>query len=159
MTAGVVATSILLCLLPIFELRGGIPYAIARGVHPLLACAMCVAANMLVGPLVYGFLATLHRLLSRIRPYRALFERLVERARKRIKPQIDRWGYLGLALFVAIPLPLTGAYTGALGAWVLGMEPRRAWLAIGFGVLIAGVVVTLVVTLGVTALSIFVKPS
>jgi uncharacterized membrane protein len=149
--------AVLLSVLPIAELRGGIPYAIARGAHPLVAFAVCVAANALVGPLVYAFLATFHRLLSRWSGYRKLFERLVERARARIRPQVERWGYVGIALFVAIPLPFTGAYTGALGAWVLGMSPRKSWLAVAVGVLIAGVVVTMVVTLGLTALSFFVK--
>lgn len=149
--------SLLLSLLPIAELRGGIPYAIARGTDPLLAFAVCVAANALVGPLVYAFLATAHRLLSRWSGYRNVFDRLVERSRARIRPQVERWGYVGIALFVAIPLPFTGAYTGALGAWVLGMSPRKTWLAVAAGVVVAGVVVTLVVTLGVSALSLFVK--
>jgi uncharacterized membrane protein len=153
----VALVSILLSLLPIAELRGGIPYAMARGANPLVAFAVCVAANALVGPLVYAFLATIHRLLARWSGYRNLFERLVERSRARIRPQVERWGYVGIALFVAIPLPFTGAYTGALGAWVLGMSPRKTWIAVAVGVLIAGVIVTLVFTLGVSALSFFVK--
>ncbi len=157
MSPDVALVSILLSLLPIAELRGGIPYAMARGTSPLVAFAVCVAANALVGPLVYAFLATIHRLLSRWSGYRNLFERLVERSRARIRPQVERWGYVGIALFVAIPLPFTGAYTGALGAWVLGMSPRKSWLAVAGGVLIAGVIVTLVVTLGISALSVFVK--
>jgi len=156
-TSDVALYSILLSFLPIAELRGGIPYAVARGAHPLAAFAVCVAANALVGPLLYGFLATVHRLLSHWSVYRSLFHRLVERSRNRIRPQVERWGYVGLAVFVAIPLPFTGAYTGTLGAWVLGMSPRKVWLAVAAGVLVAGVVVTLVVVLGIGALSIFVK--
>jgi uncharacterized membrane protein len=149
--------AILLSLAPISELRGAVPFAMARGSGPLLAFAVCVAANALVGPLVFAFLATVHRLLRRWSAYARLFDRLVERSRKKIRGQVERWGYVGLAVFVAIPLPLTGAYTGALGAWVLGMSPRRSCLAIAAGVLVAGIVVTLVVQLGIGALSLFVK--
>ena len=65
--------------------------------------------------------------------------------------------YFGLMFFVAIPLPITGAYTGALGAWVLGLDPKRSYLAISAGVLISGIVVTSVTLLGIEALSVFVK--
>jgi len=60
-------------------------------------------------------------------------------------------------VFVAIPLPITGAWTGTLGAWILGMGKRRSMLAVAAGVAIAGIIVSLVVGLGVEALSIFVK--
>ncbi len=151
----VLITAVVLSLLPVSELRGAIPYSLALGVPWPLAFVVCVAANMLVAPIVYLFLSTLHRLLVRWDFYRRLFERLIERSRRKVHAQIERYGYLGLMIFVAIPLPLTGAYTGALGAWILGMERKRAWLAVAGGVLIAGVVVTLVATLGVRALSFF----
>ena len=70
---------------------------------------------------------------------------------------MERWGWLGIALFVAVPLPITGAWTGTLGAWVLGFRRRRTLLAIVLGVGIAGAVVTAVVMLGVEALHLFVK--
>ena len=148
-------TALVLSLLPISELRGAIPYSLARGVPWPLAFAVCVGANALVGPLVYLFLSTLHRLLVRWTFYRRLFERLIERSRRKVHDQIERYGYLGLMIFVAIPFPLTGAYTGALGAWILGMERKRTWLAVAAGVVIAGVVVTLVATLGIRAFSFF----
>lgn len=147
--------SLALSLTPISELRGAVPYALAQGVHPLVAYLVCVAANALVGPLVYVFLGSVHRLLSHLAPYRRLFAALVARARTRVQQKVERYGYVGLALFVAIPLPVTGAYTGALGAWVLGMRPRGVFLAVGCGVVVAGVVVTLVSYLGITALGIF----
>ncbi len=71
--------------------------------------------------------------------------------------KVDKYGYWGLALFVAIPLPITGAYTGTLGAWVLGMDPKKTFLAVALGALIAGIIVTVVVSLGIEAFSLFVK--
>ncbi|HQL86172.1 MAG TPA: small multi-drug export protein [Lentisphaeria bacterium] len=79
------------------------------------------------------------------------FERLVmryiERARAKLKPQVDKYGAIGLAIFIGIPLPLTGAYTGAAGAFALGMERRQFMLANVVGVLIAAVLVTIITLL------------
>jgi len=157
MKPSIIAWAVLLSLLPISELRGSIPYSLASGMPVGAAFALCVAVNMLVGPIGWLFLSTLHRLLCRWRPYAAAFERIVERARRKVRAAVERWGYWGLAVFVAIPLPFTGAWTGILGAWVLGMEARKSLAAVAAGVLIAGVVVTLVSFFGVKAFSIFLK--
>ena len=146
-----------LTLLPISELRGGIPYALARGVNPLIAYGLCIVLNALVGPLMFTFLSTIHKLLDKSQLYHALFSRLVERSRKKVQTKIARYGYIGVAFFVAVPLPITGAYTGALGAWVLGMEARKACYAIALGVCVAGVLVSLVSYFGIQALSLFLR--
>lgn len=147
----------LFTLLPIFELRGGIPYGLARGGDPFLIYLLCVSLNALVAPMVFLFLSTVHTLLERVPAYRNLFSRLVERSRLRMRSKVAKYGYFGVALFVAVPLPITGAYTGALGAWVLGMEPKRACLAIAVGVSVAGIVVSLVAYYGIQALAFFVR--
>jgi uncharacterized membrane protein len=157
MRPSTIAWTVLLSLLPIAELRGGIPYALANGMPVAAAFALCVVVNMLVAPIGWLFLSTLHRLLLRWRPYAAVFERLVERARRKVHDAVERWGYWGLAVFVAIPLPFTGAWTGILGAWVLGMEWRKSMAAVAAGVLVAGIVVTAVAFFGIQALSIFLK--
>ena len=157
MEPSTIGWSVLLSLLPIAELRGAIPYALANGMPVAPAFALCVAANMLVGPIAWLFLSTLHRLLSRWRPYAAVFDRIVERARRKVHAAVERWGYWGLAVFVAVPLPITGAWTGMLGAWVLGMEVRKSLAAVAVGVLIAGLIVTLVAYFGIKAFSLFLK--
>lgn len=153
----IIAWTVLLSFLPISELRGSIPYALANGMPVGAAVALCVGVNVLVGPIAWLFLATLHRLLSRWEPYAAVFERLVGRARRKVHAAVERWGYWGLAVFVGIPLPFTGAWTGVLGAWVLGMEWRKSLAAVTAGVLAAGLVVTLVTFFGIKAFSIFLK--
>ena len=69
--------------------------------------------------------------------------------------------YWGIVLFVGIPLPITGAYTGALGAWILGMEPRKSVLFISLGVVLSGIIVSsvyfMVTELGLEVLRIFLK--
>jgi uncharacterized membrane protein len=149
--------AILLAIAPISELRGAIPFSLANGMSLPVAFLICVAANALVGPLAWLFLSTLHRLLSRWKPYASLFDRIVERARRKVHAAVERYGYWGLAVFVAIPLPFTGAWSGTLGAWVLGMEVRKSLLAVAAGVLVAGIVVTAVAYFGIQALSFFLK--
>jgi uncharacterized membrane protein len=126
------------CVIPIAELRGGIPIALAGGMQPVLAYFYCVAANILVTPIVLVFLQTVHKLLIRFGWYKRFSEKLIERARKKVKKSVDKFGYIGLAIFVAIPFPLTGAYTGALGAWILGMDMKKSFLAVSLGVAVAG---------------------
>jgi uncharacterized membrane protein len=146
-----------LCLTPISELRGAIPYAVANGMALLPAALWCVAWNALAGPIAYLFLNSVHKLLYRWKSYASFFDRFVGRARDKVKPSVEKYGYWGLVLFVGIPLPFTGAWTGALGAWVLGMDRKRSMLAVAVGVLAAGVVVSAVVGLGIGALSLFLK--
>ena len=147
----------LLSILPISELRGGLPYALARGVPLIPAYLICVLANSLVAPLGFLFLSSLHGLFERWPPYHRFFERIIERSRKRVLRQVEKYGYVGLILLVAIPLPITGAYTGTLGAWILGMDWRKALPALVSGVILAGIIVSTVYLLGIKALDIFIK--
>lgn len=157
MDSTTVLTTALLAILPISELRGAIPYAAAQGIPLPAALALSVACNALVAPLALLFLSTVHKLLYRWQAYARLFDRFGERVRVKVSGKVERYGYWGLLLFVAVPLPVTGAWTGALGSWILGMDGRKAALFIGLGVLAAGLIVSAVVGLGMGAHSIFVK--
>ena len=147
----------ILSFLPISELRGAIPFAVANGVPWYLAYAMAVSINAMVAPACWIFLSTLHKLLLKIAWYKHLFERFIERARIKLHSKVERWGWLGVAVFVAIPLPITGAWTGTLGAWVLGLSRRKTLIAVILGVLTAGIIVTAVLLLGIQALNLFTK--
>ena len=157
MDISVIFWTVLLALVPISELRGAIPYALYHGMGVVPAFLLCVIVNSLVSPLLLLFISTLHKLLSRWSWYARAFDRFVERARRKVHDPVEKYGYWGLAVFVAIPFPLTGAWTGALGAWVLGMNPRKSFLAITAGVVAAGIVVTAVAFFGIRALSFLIK--
>ena len=146
-----------LSFLPISELRGAIPFAVARGMPLLEAAAIAVACNALVGPVAFAFLETFHKLFYRWGFYARVFDRFVAKARAKVHEKVERYGYLGIMLFVAVPLPITGAWTGVLGAWILGMDRKKTMLAVAAGVLVSGVIVSLVVGFGVEALSLFIK--
>ncbi len=155
------ATTLLLTaffsFLPISELRGAIPLALAKGMSPLWAYLYCVTLNALVAPVCWIFLNTVHKLLEHVAWYRAFFDRFVDKAREKVKPSVERWGWMGIAAFVAVPLPITGAWTGTMGAWVLGLSKRKTFAAVAIGVAVAGLIVTAVVLLGVSALNFLVK--
>jgi uncharacterized membrane protein len=146
-----------LSFLPISELRGAIPFAIANGIPWYWAYPFAVIMNALVAPVCWVFLSTLHKLFLHMKWYRRAFDRFVEKAREKLHTEVEKWGWLGVAVFVAIPLPMTGAWTGTLGAWVLGLSKRRTMLAVIIGVVIAGAIVTAVVLLGIQVLSFAVK--
>ncbi|MDR0655238.1 MAG: small multi-drug export protein [Treponema sp.] len=156
-TITVLALTAFLSFLPISELRGGIPFAVANGIPWYLAYIYCVILNALVAPACWIFLSTLHKLFLKMKWYENLFDRFINRARNKLSKGVERWGWAGIAVFVAVPLPVTGAWTGTLGAWVLGISKRRTMLAVIIGVSAAGIIVTAVVTLGIQALSFFVK--
>jgi len=137
--------AILLSLSPISELRGGIIYAIASGINPGIAFFVCVLANLLVAPLLLLFLSTLHKSLYKTQLYKRFFNSYINRIDKKVQSYEKRhkvWGFLALTVFVAIPLPMTGAWTGALIAWILGLNRKKSILAISIGVMIAGIIVT-----------------
>ncbi|MGH8874389.1 MAG: COG2426 family protein [Acidimicrobiia bacterium] len=137
---------ILVAMLPIFELRGAIPFA--RGIFgmgPVAALWWSVVGNLIPIPFILQLLGPvtswaerhwsgLHRLL----------DRRYSRTRSRHTTRFERLRDLALVTFVAIPLPLTGAWSGALAAFVFGIEKRRAFVLIAVGVVIAGLVVSLV---------------
>ena len=156
-TITVYSWTVFLSFLPISELRGAIPFAIANKLPWYWAYGISVFCNALVAPVCWIFLSTLHKLFLKFTWYGLFFERFIDRARNKLHDNVERWGWLGVAVFVAIPLPLTGAWTGTLGAWVLGLSRRKTMLAVVIGVVVAGAIVTLAILLGIKALNLFVK--
>ncbi len=135
---------------PISELRGAIPWAILEHHFPwYYAFLLAVIGNLLPVPFILLFLDTFSRLLSKIGIFEKMLHWLFERTRQRGK-MINRYERIGLALFVAIPLPVTGAWTGSLAAVLFGLKFKHAFLSIFIGVLIAGVIVTCATLLGWT---------
>jgi uncharacterized membrane protein len=146
-----------LSFLPISELRGAIPFAVANGVPWYIAYPYAASLNALVAPVCWIFLSTLHRLFLKMAWYEGFFNRFVERSREKLRRGVEKWGWIGIAVFVAVPLPITGAWTGTLGAWVLGISKRRTMLAVVLGVFCAGAIVSAVTVLGIQALGFLIK--
>lgn len=128
--------------LPVFEVRGGIPVGMSTGAPLAQIIPVAILANVLVViPILLWFNPVADWLISR-GILTGLVQRLIARARAK-KPMVDKHGVWALTLFVSIPLPVTGAWTGAIVAAVFEMDFWRAVLCLTLGVMIASVVVTL----------------
>jgi len=135
--------------LPIVELRGAIPFAmgvIPSAVYPQSlpwqrAISLAIAGNLIPVPFLLLFFGAISRRLSRI----GICKRWLHRLEKRTKRQgkiVERYKRIGLVLFVAVPLPVTGAWTGSLAAIIFRMKFKHALLSIFIGICIAGTIVT-----------------
>jgi len=142
---------LVLSAFPLTELRGSIPLAFtlmsSQWVWPWWKIyLLAVAGNLLPVPFILWLLGPASRLLRRWKPMDRFFERLFEKARRGAGRNIEKYEALGLSVFVAIPLPVTGAWTGCVAAFVFGIPFRLALPAIALGVAVAGAIVTLVMT-------------
>ncbi len=141
------AITFIIATLPISELRGAIPWALASppvggGLSWQSAYIFAVLGNFLpVIPILF-FLEPLANFLRRYKLFDKFFTWLFARTRRKGK-LIEKYEALGLVFFVAIPLPVTGAWTGAVAAFIFGIELKYAIPCIFFGILLAGVIVTL----------------
>jgi uncharacterized membrane protein len=141
---------LIIAALPIFELRGALPVAINLFHFPwYYALPLAIIGNILPVPVILLFLDAISRWLSKIGFFGRFLRWLFERTRKRGRV-VERYERIGLALFVAIPLPVTGAWTGSLVAVLFGLKFRYAFLSIFIGVCIAGIIVTCLSLLGWT---------
>ncbi len=139
---------LIISALPIFELRGAIPVAINVFHFPwYYALPLAIIGNLLPVPVILLFLDAITRFLSKVGFFDRFLQWLFEHTRKRGRV-VERYERIGLALFVAIPLPVTGAWTGSLAAVLFGLKFRHAILSIFIGVFIAGIIVTCLCLLG-----------
>ena len=129
--------------LPYVELRGSIPLGIALGMNPTSVFLVCTSANVLIIPPILLLLDIGFNWFFRIGWARRHVYTRVEHFRRSAARRVGRYGLWGLAGFVAIPLPGTGAYSGCLAAYLLGMEKKRSMVAVSAGVVAAGILVTL----------------
>ena len=137
-------------MVPVVELRGAIPLGVAAGLHPLAAAAAAVLGNMVPVPFILLLLRQVFALLRRVPWLGEKVDWLEHRAHLKGR-MVRKYRLLGLMLLVAVPLPGTGAWTGALVAVMLDIRFRNALPAIALGVLAAGAVVT-AATCGVAGL-------
>ena len=132
----------LVSMIPVVELRGGIPFGVALGLNPWVSLAACIVGNMIPIPFIVVYIRRIFLWMRRRFPKLGhMVDKLEEKAHLKGK-KVTKYRYLGLYIFVAIPLPGTGAWTGALVAAFLNMPLRKALVSIFFGVITAGVIVT-----------------
>ena len=145
--------TVIIGALPIFELRGAIPIALGiYEMNPFAAYLFAVLGNMMpVIPLLL-YLDPVSKYLRRYSIFDKFFSWLFGRTQRNHSARFEKYGILALTIFVAIPLPVTGAWTGCAAAFVFGIKFRHALLAILAGVLIAGLIVSVVTLTGISFL-------
>lgn len=132
----------IISLLPILELRGGLIAARILGVKFIKAFIICYIANILPVPFILLFINWIFNKMSKWKPTKKIVDWLSNKTLKK-KDQIDKYGYFGLFLFVGIPLPGTGAWTGSLLAILLNLDKKKSFITIAIGVLAAGIIMSL----------------
>lgn len=133
----------LISLLPLLELRGGILAASLLKVPVLQAIPICILGNIIPIPFILLFIKQIFKLLKKTKVFRGLIEKLENRAMGK-SDNIKKAEFWGLLLFVGIPLPGTGAWTGALIASLLDIDIKKSSLAILGGILLATVIMYVV---------------
>lgn len=132
----------IISLLPILELRGGLIAARILGVEFIKAFIICYIANIIPVPFILLFINWIFNKMSKWKPTKKIVDWLSNKTLKK-KDQIDKYGYFGLFLFVGIPLPGTGAWTGSLLAILLNLDKKKSFITIAIGVLAAGIIMSL----------------
>lgn len=137
-------------MLPVIELRGAIPMAFALGLPWWQAYLISVLGNLLPVPFILLLINLVIKWMSssKVTFFNKIANFLLKKVEKN-RERIEKYSFWGLFLLVAIPLPMTGAWTGSLVAAVVGVKPLKAFLSALLGVLLAGVIVTLIVYGGI----------
>ncbi|NLT13635.1 MAG: small multi-drug export protein [Clostridiales bacterium] len=149
--AGKMLITFIVSMLPIVELRGAIPIGVAMGLNPVASTVISLVGNMVPVPFIILFIRRIFTWMKgRSRRLANIAEKLESKAQAK-GSALYKGEVIGLAVFVAIPLPGTGAWTGALIAAILGMRLKIAVPTIVAGVLVAGLII-FGITYGFTAI-------
>lgn len=152
-TAGKCLFTMLVSMLPIIELRGGLPFGVALGLPYYLAFPAAVIGNLIPAPFIIVYIRKIFMLMRKYMPrLNHVVDKLEEKAHLKGQ-EVQRYEMLGLWLFVAIPLPGTGAWTGSLAAAFLGMRLKKAMPAVILGVLTAGTIMMTLTHVGINLFS------
>lgn len=129
---------------PISELRGAIPLALGVfGFSPAKAFFLSWLGNIIPVIFLVAWLGPVSEFLSRrFESARKFFDWLFARTRKKFSGNYEVWGEIALVIFVAIPFPLTGAWTGSVAAFLFGLPKKKSFFLVSLGAAIAGVIVT-----------------
>ena len=141
----------LVAMVPVVELRGAIPFGVVRGLNLWTAIIASILGNLIPVPFIILFI---RKIFAWMRAHMPKLDGLVLRMEKKAEKNraaVEKYAFWGLVILLAIPLPGTGAWTGALVAAMMEIRLKRAFPAIAIGVAIAGVIVS-VITYGAQAI-------
>ena len=141
-----ILTLILITLVPALELRMSIPVGIFSMQDELswqMVILICAISNIILGWCVFAVIGPVFTIIRKWAWFENRIWPFLERTQHKIHPYVEKYGYIGVALFIGIPLPGSGVYTGAFGSYLLGMKKRHFAIANVLGVLIAATAVAI----------------
>jgi uncharacterized membrane protein len=144
-------TIFLSSMVPVIELRGGIPLGIALGVHPITSALISILGSTLVMPIIFFTIRPILNYFLSMNVFKHRLERFIDKTLRKSE-NVKKYGFFGLTIFVGIPLPGTGAWTGTLIAALLDMRFKRAFLSIFLGNVMAAVIMLLLTTSAVKSI-------
>lgn len=136
--------TIIISMIPVIELRGAIPIAVfSFHLTYFEAFILSVIGNCIPIFFIVKYIKPLFNFFGRFKPFKKIIDYATEKANKKIaeNPKLQTATFFALYLFVAIPLPMTGAWTGSLIANFLDLPPKKSFLPLGLGVLTAGIII------------------
>jgi uncharacterized membrane protein len=137
---------ILLSMSPLGEHKVGIPLALGYHIEPLYAWLICTAANLVSPPIIWYFLKNINHRLIKYDFYRKHAFDLARYSKRKLGDSVDKYGFWGIMIFIMIPLPMTGTYTGLVAAWMVGLHKKPALLAAYLGLILSSIIVIFVYT-------------
>lgn len=145
--------TILWSISPLGEARVGIPYGVAQGIPIPIAFVIGLGSNLLVFPVFYNLITFFNKKFWSSRKYRQHAVNMTRRAKKGTEKVVKKYGFIGLMIFVMIPLPFTGAYMGTISAHLFRFDQKKALLAVSLGVTISCVIIFIALFLGDKAIN------
>ncbi len=141
---GILIETFLISMVPVIELRGAVPFAVLRGINVWISLLVSIIGNLIPVPFIIIFTRKIFAFLRAKLPFlNGIITKFEKRAERKSETVLKR-AFWGLFVLVAIPLPGTGAWTGALVAAVLDMRLKKAFPAIALGVVAAGIIMTVI---------------
>ncbi len=131
-------------MIPILELRGGMIIASLYGFNLFKAFAICIIGNLIPIPFILWLITPIFTWMKRLKIFRPMVEKLEAKATGKKSEQIRKASFWGLFLFVGVPLPGTGAWTGCLIAALLNLDKKQSWLAATLGVVMASILMAII---------------
>jgi uncharacterized membrane protein len=136
---------LLLTFLPFLELRASIPYGIfATSISPWIVITLAIVSNIILAPIVYFFLDKIIHLFFYFKSFKKWYQDKLIRAQKKSQKLVDKYGLIGIGIFIGIPLPGSGVYTGALVSYGLNLGYKKFIVAAILGVIIAASIVSII---------------
>ena len=134
---------IILTLLPFLELRASIPYGVLIAKLGWMEVGiLAIISNIIIGPLMYIILDKFISWLFFIKFFKTWYQNKIISTQLKIKPLVQKYGLIGIAIFIGIPLPGSGVYSGAIAAYVINLGQKKFFVATVLGVIIAAIIVT-----------------